>query len=626
MTDKALLVGINAYPGAPLAGCVNDVTDMAAYLTKEAKFDPAGIRLLVDARATKAEIETRLKWLVKDAKPGDRLVFHYSGHGTQVADRTGDEIDGLDEVICLAGDTKIPLLSGEEKTIASLAESSEPFWVYSMDESGNVRPGRAVKAWQTSQNAPLLRITLDNGESVRCTPEHLWLMRDGSYQQAQNLKPGDSLMPLYRHNYRTAKGRKRYEESYNPSSDDYIATHKFVAGPCPKKVLKKAEKQGCGVVVHHIDLNHRNNQPENLVWMTWHDHATLHKASPEAKERASARSRRMWADPRIRAKLCEAQVRAAHTRWSDPAYRDAISTASSKQDLTAMREGNADYITGLTKTERSERARHAGSTKGKRGTGFAERMRQQWADPAYREQMCARQSAAMKKRWADPEARKKLGKRAVVNHKVVSVTPDGEGAVYDISVPAYQNFAVSAGVFLHNCPVDFDWTEPHLISDDYFAEIFKTVPAGVKFAWIADCCHSGTLTRDFFAPQDAPPKKTKGARILGSRFLKPPADHLWRLHVAKSMGLERGKIQTGTAVKLNVQFVSGCKDTQTSADATFGRRANGALTYYLLQALKAKKGAPFSTVVAATKTALAKAGFDQVPQSDGALLDKPFLG
>jgi hypothetical protein len=57
--------------------------------------------VLVDGRATKKGILDRLKWLVKDAKSGDRLLFHFSGHGSQIRDRDGDELkDSLDEIIC----------------------------------------------------------------------------------------------------------------------------------------------------------------------------------------------------------------------------------------------------------------------------------------------------------------------------------------------------------------------------------------------------------------------------------------------------------------------------------------------------------------------------------------------
>ncbi len=103
MANKALLVGVNKYrlPGADLQGCVNDVTNVRDVLLKYFGFAVKEIRVLVDTRATKKAILDRLNWLVKDAKPGDRLVFHFSGHGSQIRDRDGDELkDHLDEIIC----------------------------------------------------------------------------------------------------------------------------------------------------------------------------------------------------------------------------------------------------------------------------------------------------------------------------------------------------------------------------------------------------------------------------------------------------------------------------------------------------------------------------------------------
>lgn len=107
MTKKALLVGINDYSpvgsgGPDLNGCVNDVKDMAHTLNALSivPATPATMRILTDRRATRAAIIEGLQWLVTGAKRGDTLVFHYSGHGSQVADVSGDEIDGKDETIC----------------------------------------------------------------------------------------------------------------------------------------------------------------------------------------------------------------------------------------------------------------------------------------------------------------------------------------------------------------------------------------------------------------------------------------------------------------------------------------------------------------------------------------------
>ena len=107
MPKKALLVGINDYApvgsgGPDLRGCVNDVSDMANTLSVLGIIPatPRAMRILTNSRATRAAILAGLKWLVKGAKKGDVLVFYYSGHGSYVADVSGDELDGRDETLC----------------------------------------------------------------------------------------------------------------------------------------------------------------------------------------------------------------------------------------------------------------------------------------------------------------------------------------------------------------------------------------------------------------------------------------------------------------------------------------------------------------------------------------------
>ena len=101
---KALLVGINAYKDGALNGCVNDVINMNQIITHYYGFtDNKQKRMLVDESATTKNILDRLNWLVEDAQAGDVLLFHYSGHGSQMVDTDYDlsiEPDGLDEIIC----------------------------------------------------------------------------------------------------------------------------------------------------------------------------------------------------------------------------------------------------------------------------------------------------------------------------------------------------------------------------------------------------------------------------------------------------------------------------------------------------------------------------------------------
>ena len=103
MTKKALVVGIDKYknPAWNLQGCSMDAAVMSGMLQDHFGFPGDNVRLLIDDRATKANILSRLDWLVRDAKPGDVLAFFYAGHGSQVRDRNGDELDDhLDEILC----------------------------------------------------------------------------------------------------------------------------------------------------------------------------------------------------------------------------------------------------------------------------------------------------------------------------------------------------------------------------------------------------------------------------------------------------------------------------------------------------------------------------------------------
>ena len=104
MSNKALLVGINAYPNPNnnLRGCINDIVDMEYFIASKNKVYPKeNIRTLTDSRATKKGILAALNWLLLGASAGDQLLFQYSGHGAQIPSHSiAIEKDGLDEIIC----------------------------------------------------------------------------------------------------------------------------------------------------------------------------------------------------------------------------------------------------------------------------------------------------------------------------------------------------------------------------------------------------------------------------------------------------------------------------------------------------------------------------------------------
>ena len=98
---KILSIGIN-YVGsdAELSGCVNDSKNLMELLEKKYKASEiAEICTLWDEEATRAHILEAFGWLVDGVKSGDKLLFHYSGHGGRKYDRSGDEKDHFDETL-----------------------------------------------------------------------------------------------------------------------------------------------------------------------------------------------------------------------------------------------------------------------------------------------------------------------------------------------------------------------------------------------------------------------------------------------------------------------------------------------------------------------------------------------
>ncbi len=92
---KALCIGIDGYPTAPLSGCINDARQWEAALT-ELGYTTT---LLTDAAATRSGILGAIAALIDGSVAGDSLVFQYAGHGTRVTDVDGDEKDGIDEAL-----------------------------------------------------------------------------------------------------------------------------------------------------------------------------------------------------------------------------------------------------------------------------------------------------------------------------------------------------------------------------------------------------------------------------------------------------------------------------------------------------------------------------------------------
>ena len=110
-SKRALLVGISDYLKLPsekssskhnlkdLRGAPNDIRLMKQIFQKYG-FSKKDIKVLFNSQATMQNISYEFrKWLIKGTKPGDLVVFYFTGHGSQIPDQNGDETDGKDEVL-----------------------------------------------------------------------------------------------------------------------------------------------------------------------------------------------------------------------------------------------------------------------------------------------------------------------------------------------------------------------------------------------------------------------------------------------------------------------------------------------------------------------------------------------
>ena len=98
--------------------------------------------------------------------------------------------------ICLKGDTKVKLLDGTSPTIESMV-GKEDLWSYSLDKAGQMIPAKIKKVFKTQEVKDTIKITLNDGSIVECTPEHKFLDRDTcTWVQAKELKLGQSLFSM----------------------------------------------------------------------------------------------------------------------------------------------------------------------------------------------------------------------------------------------------------------------------------------------------------------------------------------------------------------------------------------------------------------------------------------------
>lgn len=190
---------------------------------------------------------------------------------------------------CLSLDTKIPLLDGRILTLQEIINEfseNKKLWAYSCHpETGEFAPGLITWAGVTRQNTKVMKITLDNGQYVICTPDHKFPIPGKGFIEAKDLNIEDRFFPF---NTQEEKLRKdygnKYKQLYCNQEKQWEFVHRLVANYCKETDLEEKfiyNKASRFNTIHHRDFNRFNNNPENLVWMDYYDHLKYHSRYKE---------------------------------------------------------------------------------------------------------------------------------------------------------------------------------------------------------------------------------------------------------------------------------------------------------------------------------------------------------
>mgnify|MGYP000084155840 CR=1 FL=1 len=379
---------------------------------------------------------------------------------------------------CFRGDTRVALADGSTPTLEEMAtrhQQGELFWGYSVGANGRVIISLLDAPRHVGRDS-LVEIQLDHGESVFATPDHLFMLRDGQWCAAGELRAGASLMPLYRDLYRG------YDMVYQPMTGHLYPSHRLADEWNLRHGIYADQP---GTHRHHIDHDRLNNNPWNLQRMAASEHIRHHNAhtygadfDPDEHSAAIREAlHRCQQDPVWQAAYRQRQRDRAQNFWHHPDY------APQRAALIAQRQ----HISAGTRLKHQDHmnARYLDvAERLKQG----QRMQQVWQQAsAERRQRQAQQASQLNRRddITAEAVRRALdhtgsirgaarlldcdrsvfrrfphvlaafrGHAAPHNHKVTAIRDvAGTHDVYCLTVPEAGNFALASGVFVHNCGI-----------------------------------------------------------------------------------------------------------------------------------------------------------------------------
>jgi ribonucleotide reductase alpha subunit len=178
---------------------------------------------------------------------------------------------------CITGETLVAVADGRSfVSMKQLAEERNDVPVYSLKPKGGLTVRKMLNPRKTGTNVKILKITLDDGNVVRCSANHKLLTSSREYVEAKNITPGTS---LYIATKRQMTIKDMFPEA-NSKSSLYYAWQKSGSQNCilDHRLIYTYHKGSVlrGEVIHHNDNHSLNNNPDNLVSMAKKEHDLHH--------------------------------------------------------------------------------------------------------------------------------------------------------------------------------------------------------------------------------------------------------------------------------------------------------------------------------------------------------------
>ena len=476
--------------------------------------------------------ENTLKQFADVASRAKRAVLCADGHYGHVMPVGGiTAYDNLvsvpgvgPDIACFTGDTRIFTL---DATCPALREVvGQEIYVLASTPEGTPVATKAI-VHRTKGLTSLVSVTLDNGRSVRCTPDHRFLRRDGTYCEAQHLTPETSLMPFYACMDRDGYVLVRDNASRTLLRLQQVVFRSGLLGATP--LLEGNDV----LVIHHKNRNKVDNSPMNLEPMSNRAHGRLHGLEdtnahfndPEFTRKRLDGIAAFWEDARQdEAFMAQRRKQAAINGRTGTLNHPEAYVNNGLHGADALRQYNTDPTTIAKARARAKIPRSCPLCDAQVWGPNGLYRHAQTSHPA--ELVAGRRKGRSKSGLNAVAERLVLGAN---NHKVVSVVAlQEQEEVFCLSVPGYNNFALADGVFVHNCGnaairtdamlSDFTKADLERIADD----VNRTISFGMGRSNAADDAPTDDPLFDspawslFPLEQDVPKLKDKARAQLGT--------------------------------------------------------------------------------------------------------------